>query len=128
MYVRAATARDAKRMWCASCFLLKHGGGTLGNKYQVTSLELTTIIIKKQTISHHGPLSASHSSLMYFSFLDERSGRRRPPAERSALYTILLFQREKYPRACEHATSNITTTTTTLIIKHSLRDFLHFAV
>ena len=30
MYVRAASARDAKRMWRPSCFLLKHGGGTLG--------------------------------------------------------------------------------------------------
>ena len=30
MYVRAATASDAKRMWRPSCFLLKHGGGTLG--------------------------------------------------------------------------------------------------
>ena len=28
--VRAATARDAKRMWRPSCFSLKHGGGTLG--------------------------------------------------------------------------------------------------
>ena len=30
IYVRAATARDAKLMWRLSCFLLKHGGGTLG--------------------------------------------------------------------------------------------------
>ena len=30
MYVRAATARDGGRMWRPSCFLLKHGGGTLG--------------------------------------------------------------------------------------------------
>ena len=30
---------------------------------------------------NHGPLSASH----HFSFLSERSGRRMPPAERSAL-------------------------------------------
>ena len=33
---------------------------------------------------NHEPLSASH----YFSFLSKRSGRRMPPAERSALYTI----------------------------------------
>ena len=30
LYVRAATARDARRMWRPSCFLLKHGGGTPG--------------------------------------------------------------------------------------------------
>ena len=30
MYVRAATACDAKRMRRPSCFLLKHGGGILG--------------------------------------------------------------------------------------------------
>ena len=30
-HVRPATARDAKRiLWRPSCFLLKHGGGTLG--------------------------------------------------------------------------------------------------
>ena len=34
----------------------------------------------------HGPLSASH----YFSFLSKRSGRRMPPAERSALYTYTV--------------------------------------
>ena len=33
---------------------------------------------------NHGPLSASH----YFPFLSKRSGRRMPPAERSALYNI----------------------------------------
>ena len=46
----------------------------------------TATIIKKTTFNH-GPLSASHSNLMYFSSLSERSGRRRPPAERSAVYT-----------------------------------------
>ena len=35
------------------------------------------------------PLSASHN-LLYFSFLSERSGRRMPPAERSALLTYVL--------------------------------------
>ena len=35
---------------------------------------------------NHEPLSASH----YFSFLSKRSGRRMPPAERSAFYIILL--------------------------------------
>ena len=45
----------------------------------------TATIIKKTTFNH-GPLSASHN-LMYFSSLSERSGRRRPPAERSAVYT-----------------------------------------
>ena len=34
---------------------------------------------------NHGPLSALHN-FIYFSVLSERSGRRRPPAERSALY------------------------------------------
>ena len=34
---------------------------------------------------NHEPLSASH----YFLFLSKRSGRRMPPAERSALYYIL---------------------------------------
>ena len=41
----------------------------------------------KKTIFNHGPLSVSHN-LMCFSFLSERSGLRRPPAERSALYFI----------------------------------------
>ena len=41
----------------------------------------------KKSIFNHGPLSASHSNLMFFlSFFSERSGQRRPPAERSALY------------------------------------------
>ena len=57
MYVRAATARDAKRMWRPSCFLLKHGGGTLG-------------IIKSPVCNYdkfnHGP-----SNLVYFSLLSE---------------------------------------------------------
>ena len=38
-----------------------------------------------------GPLSASHN-LLYLSFLSESSGRRMPPAERSALSTRLLPQ------------------------------------
>ena len=52
--------------------------------YQVASLQLQSF--KKTTqVFNHGPLSALHN-LMHFSFLGERSGRRRPPAERSALY------------------------------------------
>ena len=35
----------------------------------------------------HEPLSASH----YFSFLSKRSGRRMPPAKRSALYSLYIY-------------------------------------
>ena len=35
----------------------------------------------------HEPLSASH----YFSFLSKRSGRRMPPAKRSALYNVHIY-------------------------------------
>ena len=58
---------------------------------QVASLELQSKQKLYQVFSH-GPLSPPHN-LMYFSFLRERSGRRRPPAERSALY---LVQRTRY--------------------------------
>ena len=56
----------------------------------LSSRQFATTIIIKKTIFNHGPLSASHSNLMYFSFLSERSGRRMPPAERSALQYILV--------------------------------------
>ena len=46
MYVRAATARDAKRMWRPSCFLVKHGGGTLGIS-ALSSRQFVTKIMKK---------------------------------------------------------------------------------
>ena len=52
----------------------------------------------KKTIFNHGLLSASHSNLMNFSFLSERSWRRRPPAERSALYCIPVCT--AVPRTC----------------------------
>ena len=45
MYVGRRTpgnARDAKRMWCPSCFLRKHGGRTLG--IQVANLQLVTAV------------------------------------------------------------------------------------
>ena len=49
----------------------------------------------------HGPLSASHNMFGY-SFLSERSGRRRPPAERSALYLFFpRVYRTFYPRVAE---------------------------
>ena len=80
MYVRQPPAM--RHMWRPSCFLLNHGGGALGNiKSPVCNYDNN-----KKTIFNHGPLSASHSNLMYFSFLSERIGRRRSPAERSALY------------------------------------------
>ena len=40
-------------------------------------------------IFNHGPLSASHN-LMYFSFLSERSGRRKSAADRSTLYVGII--------------------------------------
>ena len=55
--------------------------------YQVASLQLTTIDLEKN-VFNHGPLSAWYSNLLYFSFLSERSGRRRPPVERSASYYV----------------------------------------
>ena len=70
-----------------SSFLLKHGGGTAGSiKSPVCKYNLKKNYIP---VNNHGPLSASHN-LMYFLFLSERSGRRRPPAKRSALYTPTL--------------------------------------
>ena len=80
--IAGGIARDAKRMWRPSCSLLKHGGGTL----EIIKSSLCNYNNKKKLHSiNHGPLSAAHN-FMDFSILSERSGRRRPPAERSALY------------------------------------------
>ena len=92
MYVRAATAGDAKHKWRPSCFLLNHGGGTLGFikspvcNYDQNKKNYIYIYICIQSWTSVG--FAYYSNLMYFSFLSERSGRRGPPAERSALYYI----------------------------------------
>ena len=59
-------------VWVVS---LEHGGGALG----IFKSPVFALTIK------HKPSSASH----YFSVLSKRSGRRMPPAERSALYYIL---------------------------------------
>ena len=50
----------------------------------------TTSIIKKTRyiFFNNGPLSALQRDLMYFFFLSEGSGRRRPPVERNALSLI----------------------------------------
>ena len=97
MYVRTAYERawratyvrqpPAKRIWRPSCFLLKRGGGTIGILKSPVCNYYCTIDHGKNYhgIFNHGPLSALHNNLVYFSFLSERSGRRRPPAERSAL-------------------------------------------
>ena len=78
--VAGGTACDANRMWRPS-FFLKHGGGTLG----IVKSPVCNYNLEKTTFNH-GPLSASHNLMYFFSFLSERSGRRRPPAERSALH------------------------------------------
>ena len=52
--------------------------------YQVSSLQLRSIM--KTLYSILNLCSLGIVFLMYYSFLGERSGRRRPPAERSALY------------------------------------------
>ena len=44
----------------------------------LSSRQFATKIDHEETIFNHGPLSAWHSNLMYFSFLSERGGRRRP--------------------------------------------------
>ena len=63
MYVRAATAGDAKHKWRPSCFLLNHGGGTLGfikspvcnyDQNKKNYIDIYTYVF------NHGPLSASH--------------------------------------------------------------------
>ena len=75
MYVRPYGNRPRCEAYVASeLFLPKNGGGTLGIiKPPVCNYD------HKKTTFNHGPLSASHSNLMYFSFLSKRSGRRRPP-------------------------------------------------
>ena len=50
---------------------------------------------------NHGPLFASH----YFSFLSKRSGRRMPPAERSALYIIRTWYRVRIFKLWEIASN-----------------------
>ena len=52
MYVRAATVRDAKRMWRPSCFLPKHDDGTLG--IIKSPVQFATTIILKITIPGTG--------------------------------------------------------------------------
>ena len=56
----------------------------------LASRQFATTIDHAKIVFNHGPLSAWHSNLMKFSFLSERSGRRMPPAERSALQYILV--------------------------------------
>ena len=64
-------------MWCLWVVFLEHGGGLLAFSSRQFALN---------TINHGTFLSPSR----YFSFLSKRSGRRMPPAERSALYTLQL--------------------------------------
>ena len=52
---------------------LEHGGGALG-------------IFKSPVCTYNQAWTFSSSTSNYFSFLSKRSGRRMPPAERSALY------------------------------------------
>ena len=81
-YVRTYGSRQGDEAYVAS-ELFSPGAwrGTLGiTKSPVCNYD------HRNTIFNHGPRSAPHRSLIYFSVLSERSGRRRPPAERSALY------------------------------------------
>ena len=66
------------RLWVV---FLEHGGGALG-------IFKSPVCTKSYNEAWTFSLSASH----YFSFLSKRSGRRMPPAERSALYIIHTYQ------------------------------------
>ena len=69
-YIRGTAYSCVWRLWVV---FLEHGGGALG----IFKSPVCTF----NTIKHGLLFSASH----YFSFLSKRSGRRMPPAERSAL-------------------------------------------
>ena len=65
---------------CGVCVVfLEHGGGALG-------------IFKSPVFTYNQAWTFSLSASHYFSFLSKRSGRRMPPAERSALYIISCVQ------------------------------------
>ena len=87
-----------KRMWRPSCFFLKHGGGFLAlssRQFATTIINIYLVCILYYVpwyIFSHGTLCASHN-LVRFSFLSERSGRRKPPAERGALHYVLFYNR-----------------------------------
>ena len=60
-------------VWRLCVVFLEHGGGALG-------------IFKSPVCTYNQAWTLSLSASHYFSFLSKRSGRRMPPAERSALY------------------------------------------
>ena len=62
---------------------LEHGGGALG-------------IFKSPVCTYNQAWTFSLSASHYFSFLSKPSGRRMPPAERSALYYILVLNCTRY--------------------------------
>ena len=64
------------RLWVV---FLGHGGGALG-------------IFKPSVCTYNQAWTFSLSASHYFSFLSKRSGRRMPPAERSALYVPTRYQ------------------------------------
>ena len=74
-------------MWRLWVVFLEHGGGALG-------------IFKSPVCTYNQAwafsLSASHS----FGFLSKRSGRRMPPAERSALYILYVWYNCNDKRQC----------------------------
>ena len=77
IYFANASRYHVNKLYTHACGIwvvfLEHGGGALG-------------IFKSPMCTYsHDPLCASH----YFSFISQRSGRRIPPAERSALYPVL---------------------------------------
>ena len=67
--VRPATARDAKRMWRPSCFLLKHDGRIDSWHYQVASLQLRANMEKLYSIMDLCPLGI----VIWCIFLPERA-------------------------------------------------------
>ena len=87
--MEGGTACDAKRMWRSSCFSPEAWRWrTLGI---IKSPVCDCNHQKKLFVFNHESLFASHN-LMCFSFLSESRGRRRPPAERSALYLLIVFR------------------------------------
>ena len=82
IYIANATRCQVHTRYTHACGVrvafLKHGGGALG-RFDVASLHL-------QSIMDLRPLHV----ISLFSFLSKRSGRSMPPAERSALYLVLV--------------------------------------
>ena len=77
------------RLWVV---FLEHGGGALG-------------IFKSPVCTYNQAWTFSLSASHYFSFLSKRSGRRMPPAERSALYIIRTWYRVRIFKLWEIASN-----------------------